>query len=218
MKTDLWKRTGESTLGYHSFALLISLFLVWTLGVTVFGAQIGYSMGANFWISLFAFIAMIAATGMFMASKSPIVSFIGVTITGFLLGIFVGPVLAYYNVSTIIYALQTTVAITVVMSIFGILFPRFVQKIGGLLLVGLLVITVSYWGQFFFSLFGVNSTILFAVTDMLAVFVFSGLIWFEWSRALSLPRTLDNAIDASGGIAIDVVNLFMVLLRIFGRR
>jgi len=218
MKTDLWKRTGESQLGYRSYALFIGICLFWTLLITLLGARIGYGMGPNFWISLIAFILLFAGVGVFMNSKNPLVSFLGVSGVGFLLGITIGPVLAYYNAEVILQALQVTLLITLGMSFFGILFPKFIMKASGLLVIGLLVLTISYWGQWLASLFGFYSMSLIMFTDYFAVLIFSGLIWFEWSRAMKLPRTIDNAIDASGGIAIDVVNLFMVLLRIFGRR
>lgn len=42
----------------------------------------------------------------------------------------------------------------------------------------------------------------------------SGYIGYEWARANSIPKTVDNAIDS----AALYINLFLRLVRILGRR
>lgn len=200
------------------YGLLISGSLMWVLSLVIAGAHAGYLVGPDFFISFLAFIGVIVGISIFTQSQRALVSLLGVSMVGYLLGMSIGPVLAYYNATTIISALQTTLLITLVMSTLGILFPRIIMKASGVVIVLLLAVTISYWGQFLFSLFGIYSPIIMRTTDYIAVALFSLLIWYDWSRAMALPRTVDNAIDASGGIAISIVNLFMTLLRLGRRR
>ena len=47
---------------------------------------------------------------------------------------------------------------------------------------------------------------------------FLGYIGFDWSRANSIPKTLDNAVDSAASLYMDIINLFLRILRIMGRR
>jgi FtsH-binding integral membrane protein len=56
------------------------------------------------------------------------------------------------------------------------------------------------------------------IFDWIMVMLFSGYIGYDWSRAQALPKTYDNAVDCAASLYIDIVILFMRLLRIFSRR
>ena len=49
----------------------------------------------------------------------------------------------------------------------------------------------------------------------LGVLVFTLYVAYDWSQALNKEYTLDNAIDASGGLILDAINLFINILQIF---
>lgn len=44
------------------------------------------------------------------------------------------------------------------------------------------------------------------------------IIGYDWGRANRIPKTTDNAIDSAAAIYIDIINLFVRILRIMGRR
>ena len=54
--------------------------------------------------------------------------------------------------------------------------------------------------------------------DFLVALIFCGYIGFDWSRAQRYPKTINNAIDASVDIYVDIVNLFVRVLSILGKR
>ena len=56
------------------------------------------------------------------------------------------------------------------------------------------------------------------IFDWFFVVLFSGYIGYDWARAQSIPKTVDNAVDAAASLYIDIVILFMRLVRIFARR
>jgi FtsH-binding integral membrane protein len=49
------------------------------------------------------------------------------------------------------------------------------------------------------------------------VAIFCGYIGVDWSRANSIPKTLDNAIDSAAALYMDIINLFVRILSIMGR-
>ena len=51
----------------------------------------------------------------------------------------------------------------------------------------------------------------------LVVLIFCCYIGFDISLAKSRPKTLDNAVDSACGLYLDIINLFIRLLAIFGR-
>ena len=53
--------------------------------------------------------------------------------------------------------------------------------------------------------------------DYILVVIFSGYIGYNWSKAQAYPKTIDNAIDSAASIYIDIINIFIRLLRIIER-
>ena len=133
----------------------------------------------------------------------------------FFMGLSIGPIISYYHADVVLNALVLTVAVTLGMAILGILLPNLITRFAGALFVGLLILLVGYLASSILLLFGITST--FAALDWFGLALFSLYIWFDWARAMKLPKTLDNAIDVSGALIVDIVNLFLTLLRIVAR-
>ena len=55
-------------------------------------------------------------------------------------------------------------------------------------------------------------------TDWVVAAIFCGYIGYDWGRANAIPKTLDNAIDSAASLYIDIIILFMRILRIMARR
>jgi FtsH-binding integral membrane protein len=56
------------------------------------------------------------------------------------------------------------------------------------------------------------------IIDWIVVLIFCGYIGYDWARANAIPKTVDNAIDSAASLYIDIINLFLRLVRIMGRR
>ncbi|MCR5192464.1 MAG: Bax inhibitor-1 family protein, partial [Bacteroidales bacterium] len=48
--------------------------------------------------------------------------------------------------------------------------------------------------------------------------LFSGYIGYDVAKSQAYPKTLDNAVDSALDIYLDIINLFIRLLSILGRR
>ena len=216
LSKDVWDRKGKDELNKRVYALLIGVFFAWTLLAVSLGAKISYGWGPYLIYSIFAFIGAVIGIVIYSGSDKPGTSFLGVTVLSGSLGLTIGPILAYYSSETIMKALVMTLGVTLIMSVFGILMPKVIKGAGGIVFVLLSLLLVGYFAQFILLLFGFSAYLL--PLDYLAAGLFSLYIWYDWGKAISLPATVDNAIDAAGALIVDVVNLFLALLRIFGRR
>ena len=53
--------------------------------------------------------------------------------------------------------------------------------------------------------------------DWIVVLIFCCYVGFDVSLARNRPKTLDNAVDSACGLYLDLINIFIRLLAIFGR-
>ena len=105
-----------------------------------------------------------------------------------------------------------TALITVIMVLLSMLYPGFFQNLGRTLFVSLIgCILVELIGSL---LFGLPMTIV----DYAVALIFCGYIGLDWHRAQQFPKTLNNAVDSAADIYLDVVNLFVRILSITGKR
>jgi FtsH-binding integral membrane protein len=56
-----------------------------------------------------------------------------------------------------------------------------------------------------------------AIIDWIVVLIFCGYIGYDWGRANQIPKTYDNAVDSAAALYMDIINLFLRILRILGR-
>ena len=94
----------------------------------------------------------------------------------------------------------------------GTIFPEFFRKISGALTIALLLVIVVELVEIF--VFGIHHGVL----DWIVVLIFCGYIGYDWGRANQIPKTLDNAIDSAAALYMDIINLFLRILRILGRK
>ncbi|MDA3846221.1 MAG: Bax inhibitor-1 family protein, partial [Vallitaleaceae bacterium] len=86
------------------------------------------------------------------------------------------------------------------------------QKIQGALTVALIsVIVISLVTSLIFKQ-------SYGIIDWIVAIIFCGYIGYDWGRANMIPKTLDNAIDSAAALYMDIINLFLRVLRILGRR
>lgn len=214
----IWDKRGADVLGIRSYALVLGAALSWAVFLVAAGARTSFNWQYGPGLILLTFIISIAGIFIFTRSDKPLISLIGVSILSYFMGLSIGPVIAYYAADAVLDALALTLFVVLGMAVLGVLIPDVILRLAGLLFVGLLVLLVSYFGASLLTLFGVHiSDKTLAPFDWLAVLIFSLYIWYDWARAMKLPKTTDNAIDVSGALIVDIVNLFLTLLRILGR-
>jgi FtsH-binding integral membrane protein len=149
---------------------------------------------------------------LFRSSDNPLISFLGYNLVVIPFGFVINLVVYQYDPMIVQEAIRVTGLVTAFMMLLGTLFPGFFQRIAGGLTVALIAVIIIEFIEVFF--FGVHHGIL----DYIVVLIFCGYIGFDWARANSIPRTLDNAVDSAAALYIDIINLFLRILRILGSR
>lgn len=149
---------------------------------------------------------------LFTKSDVPIVSFIGYNLVVIPFGFVINLVVSQYDPALVIDAVRVTGFVTAVMMLLGATFPAFFQRIVGALTIALVAVIIFEMIEIFFL------HRHHGVIDWIVVVIFCGYIGYDWGRANAIPRTVDNAIDSAASLYIDIINLFLRILRIMGRR
>lgn len=119
--------------------------------------------------------------------------------------------LSFYSLESISMAFTGTAAIMVIFGAAGFLFPNLFAKIQGVLGVSLLAIIVV---EVALMLFGVGQNI----TDIAVILIFCGFIGFDVYQASTAVPTVTNALWYAVDLYLDIINVFLRLLSIFGNR
>jgi FtsH-binding integral membrane protein len=218
MESNVFERTGQcdNEINPGLYNLTIGTVLCW-------GFWINWLMVANipvesilavsplvFFLGYFA--SCLFGVYLFTKSDNPLVSFIGYNFVVVPFGFIINIVVSRYDPNLVLEAIKVTGLVTAGMMLLGTLFPRFFQRIAGALTIALLVVIVVEFFQIF--ILGIHQGWL----DWAVVLIFCGYIGYDWGRANRIPKTFDNAVDSAAALYMDIINLFLRILRIMGRR
>ncbi|MBN1783090.1 US12 family protein [bacterium] len=218
METHVFKRTeatGELISGSR-FNLTIGLTLLW--GFAVNAMMVKYIdperlVAINFLLFLLVYFGC-CLFGVYLYNKSdrPLISFIGYNFVVVPFGFIINMMVHQYDPDLVLDAIRVTAFVTIIMMLLGTLFPAFFQKIAVLLFMALVLVIVAELVEIF--IFRMHHGII----DWIVVLIFCGYIGLDWGRANRIPKTTDNAIDSAAALYMDIINLFLRILRIMGRR
>lgn len=127
-----------------------------------------------------------------------------------------------FTPTSVIYTLGLTTLIFAVMAIYGYTTKEDLSKFRPMLMVGLIVLIISSIANVF-----LHSTGLYWIISYMGVFIFIGLIGYDVNRIKYMVARMSNgnteiiekyAIFGALQLYLDFINLFIYLLRIFGKR
>ncbi|MFV0598034.1 Bax inhibitor-1 family protein [Shewanella sp.] len=210
------RTTDDTIIGAGLYNLVIGLTLVW-------GFAVNYIMvthidpeaiaSVNPWIFFIGYFAScFFGIYLFQRSNNPVISFIGYNFVVVPFGLIINMVVSQYDPELVTEAIRITGLVTIAMMCLGTLFPAFFQKIAGVLTIALLLVIVVELIEIF--IFNTHHGIL----DWIVVLIFCGYIGYDWGRANQIPKTVDNAVDSAAALYMDIINLFLRILRILGRK
>ena len=219
-KNNVFNRTvSESTgaeISANTYNLIIGLVLCWGFFVNwliVKNIPVASLTKIHPLLFILGYFAC-AFFGIFLFKKStnPIVSFIGYNFVVVPFGFIINIIVSQYAPNLVINAMVVTGMVTAIMMILGVTYPAFFEKLAPVLFISLIaVIIAEIIGSLFFKM-------IFGITDWIVALIFCGYIGFDWSRANKIPKTIDNAVDSAAALYIDIINLFIRILSIMGRR
>lgn len=215
ISTGVFERTGRDSISAQAFYGALAASLVWGLAATAvishLVAQSGYMPGL---LEMIILGLVIPIVGIFMSVKSgnPIISFIGYNMIVVPFGIILGPVLNQYSPNVIRNAFMITTVITFTMGLLGTVYPAFFARLGAALMLSLFCLLLVRIAQIFIPALDLT------VIDYIGAGIFSLYIGYDMYRANHVAKTIDNAIDVSVDLYLDIINLFLHILRILGKK
>lgn len=198
-----------------AYNLTIGLTLLWGVLINVvmatfFTYQI-LSMNYLLVVVLY-FAGTLGCSILVHKSSSPAMSFAGFTGMAISMGLLLTFYVTAFTGHSVAYAFIATALITVIMVLLSMLYPEFFRNLGRTLFVSLIgCILIELIGSL---VLGLPMTII----DYAVALIFCGYIGLDWHRAQQFPKTMDNAVDSAADIYLDVVNLFVRILSITGKR
>ena len=138
-------------------------------------------------------------------------------------GLTLSTIFLAYTGATIALAFVTTAAAFGAMSLYGVTTRRSLQGMGHYLMMGLIGIIIASVINFF-----LQSPALYYLISYVGIAVFMGLTAYDTQRILAMSRQYSGTVDETDYIRIsilgalklylDFINIFLFVLRIFGRR
>jgi uncharacterized protein len=172
-------------------------FVFFGLIIAEFGLVIGISAAANR-------LSAAAAGGLFLLYSA-------------LNGATISVVLLLYTGSSVALAFVTTAGTFGAMSVYGTVTRRDLSSWGSFLMMGLMGVVIASVANMF-----LHSGMMSFVISCVAVVVFTGLAAYDTQKLRAFARAGGGtaAMPVNGALALylDFVNLFLALLRLFGRR
>ena len=218
LEKSAYLHEGETEISERAFNLIIGGMLLWGfllnyLTVTLFAEQaIRLVMGMNPFLFLIAYFALVLVGNMLVTRDSAALSFIGYTMIAAPIGIVLCVTLQGIPVNTVKSAVLVTAIVSLSFMIVGTLFPGFFLKLGRVLIFALFFMVIG--SGISMLLFGRRSGMLY---EWLGTAIFSLFIGYDWARANTCAKTVNNAIDLSASLYLDIVNLFLRILQIMNR-
>lgn len=218
MKHDVFSRTEttEQEISPSQYNLVIGLTVLW-------GFLVNYGMvkyidpvlvrSIDFRLFIIGyFLLCFLGIYIFKKSTNPLISFIGYNLVVIPFGFVLNIIISQYSPTLVLDAIQVTGVVTLAMLILGTIYPAFFKSIiRPITIILILTIIVELVMVLFF-----HRSI--EIIDWIVAIVFCGYIGYDWGRANRIPKTVDNAVDSAASIYMDIINLFVRILRIMGRR
>jgi FtsH-binding integral membrane protein len=205
-----------SIISDHLYNFIIGITLLWGFAVNYYMIQtipVGWILSIGQWPLLIGYmVSVFIGIMLYSGSSNPVVSFIGYNFIVVPMGLVISPFVNAVDPNLVKEAMLLTGAITGCMMVSATLYPRFFLSIGRTLFLVLILAVITELVSAF--IFHKNHSAF----DWIFVIIFSGYIGYDWARANSIPKTVDNAIDSAAAIYVDVINLFIRLLSILAKR
>ena len=221
-KKDRYNIENQKLVSDRAFYLVVAAvlffgFIVNAIEVLCFADAIFefVATGANLvWFYIIYFVMAIAGVCINAFSRKPFLSFIGYCLVVLPIGAVFALVVPAYSFGVVRSAFVVTAILAVVFGLLAVLYPRVFYSMWKVLSISLLValiwsIIAMFTGAYFSS--------SYVWLDWIVVLIFCCYIGFDISLAKTRPKTMDNAVDSACGLYLDIINVFLRLLIIFGR-
>lgn len=145
------------------------------------------------------------------ASQEAVLKFVGYNFIVVPFGLILNLFISQFDPDIVLIAMLVTGFVTLSMMALGMLFPAIFAKMGRVLFLSLFMTIIA---QLIMLLIGFRTGII----DWIVAIIFCGYIGYDWAVANSKERTVGNAVESAASIYIDIINLFIRILAILGKK
>jgi FtsH-binding integral membrane protein len=195
------------------FNLFLGLFILYGVLVNVLISFLmaGHEFTSAQMIAVLVLSLVCGIAGVFVALKNdrPIVSFLGYNMLVIPFGLMLSMIVQLYSPMVVFEAFFLTAMIMFVMIVAATIIPEWFKGLGTVLFIALIGLIIA---EVICVFIGITPLWISAISAL----IFSCYIGYDWTMAQAGPKTLDAAIDSALNIYLDIVNLFLDLLRIVG--
>jgi FtsH-binding integral membrane protein len=176
--------------------------------------------GYNFFLLLFAELAIVAVSNWAVAKNNVILAGVLFAVYSYLTGVTCSVLFLIYTGTSMASIFLITALIFGVMAVFGLVTKKDLTSAGNLLMMGLLGIVIAG----FVNLFILKSSMFDTVLCAIGILVFVGLTAYDAQKIKRLAAVSNNdnvltlAMFGAFQLYLDFINLFLKLLRLFGKR
>ena len=187
---------------------LLTHFLGWQI-YDLMSGEAGASLPVIFLIGYL--VLCFAGNAVMRGARSDAVCFLGYCMIVVPVGVLLSSVVCTYDRELVSCAMLLTGLVTACMMGLSMWKPEWFLSIGRTLGISLgVTILVEFVASFFFH-YGSN------IVDWAVVAIMSLYVGYDWARANTVQPTVRNAIIVSASLYLDIVNIFLRLLRILGK-
>lgn len=214
---SVWSRSGTNEIAARTYNAILAGTIAY--GLVVFGLAAQAFLETRFgWLGMLLLFGVTLAGSFIAASTNPFMNGLGLTLIAGGMGALCGPMIGRFSAGSVTEVALMTMMVTLVLGAAGWLYPKSLENYGTMLFVALIGLAVAQFVlPFVFALLKWPMQGLKTTLDWIGVVVFSGYIIFDFNRAQQIPKTVDNAMDSGIAVFLDIINLFLRLLSLFGR-
>lgn len=205
-----------------SFLFMVVALIITAVASFTTSPLIAYRMltGNGFFILLIAELAIVMVSNWAVSKNNAILAGILFAAYSYLTGVTCSILFVAYTTASITVIFLVTAAIFAIMAIFGLVTKKDLSSAGSILMMGLLgIIIVS-----FVNLFLLKSSMLDTIICGIGVLIFVGLTAYDTQKIKRLVavsndgNVLTLALMGAFELYLDFINLFLKLLRLFGKK
>ena len=207
----------EGTLSNAMYNVAIGVHLLVGLVITYFLAlRMPYVFpqvySVNPVIFSLGFLVVGLVGGSIAAKGNYVLSLIGYGLNILAFGTLLSLVTILYPVQYIVLAAVLTTVVVLTMTIAGVIFPNAFLSMGRTIFIALIGLVVA---EFVTMLLGIFYPNIFAI---IGIFIFSLYVGYDWARGQQYPSTASYACFTALQLYMDIINIFIRILRLLGKR
>ncbi|MCB0771488.1 MAG: Bax inhibitor-1/YccA family protein [Flavobacteriales bacterium] len=216
----------SNVFSYMTMALVISGVMAYWFGNDMDKLQylINFETGSNTilgWVVMFAPLGLVFLMGGMVNKMSSTMLLATFLIFSMIMGISLSYIFLIYSVGSIVNVFFITAAVFGVMAVAGYTTKTDLTKLGSILMIGLIGIIIASVVNMF-----LGSSTMDYIISIIGVVVFTGLTAYDVQKLKRMGEQVATGTETAQKMALmgalslylDFINLFLMLLRLFGGR